>query len=526
MKIGTIVLSFARSYSSLLTPAVLLIGGGAATMTSAQVTNPVPVVHAGGTARDALPANARSLPPLPLPAGAKVMAFCDSHSAFNNVAASAGVLAAPATAKGLVEAAWSIDPRFNFDSWYDSEDPWRRATAGSIGAMNINGANQGIPSDHLLNGSVSAGAMTRLRYALSREPALMIVNCGTNSLSTGDIPGGMTPATAGDVISQLNMLVEQNSSHGVWTVLSTLYPRSDWPVGDQRHESTRIVNDWIRAQAGRTGVAAILDPYEDLVSPTNADGIRASLFLDPVHLNAAGVNLVATQHLSPILNAIIAPASVFDQDPANANLWPSATYAMSGSAGSRTGAATTGSVASGFNLFMARSGGGSTQVAAKEAGGGALSRQIVTVIPGSTPAWDQSRLTFPALTSNLPQAGQWLRAYVRMEATEARSAVPLLTVSLLDAGGATIVQAQAGTIDSAQYASAAYGIYAASGRGVFWLATKPFMVPSGTTVSQITTTLTLNFWTGAYPSGSSFTIKADSPILRVSGDPRTAWKLP
>jgi len=207
---------------SSLTVAFCLLSVGPA---FAQVLSSAPVAYGAGSSDDRIPAAARMLPPLPLPAGAKVMAFCDSHSAFNNVAANSGVLAAPVTAKGLIEAAWSIDPRFNFDSWYDPTDPWRRADNGSINAVSINGANQGIPSDHLMKGSVSDGAMTRLRYALSRDPAVIILNCGTNSIATGDVVGSNTPADSAYVIAQLDRMLTRIRQQGVWTVLSTLYPR-------------------------------------------------------------------------------------------------------------------------------------------------------------------------------------------------------------------------------------------------------------------------------------------------------------
>ena len=502
--------------------ACILVGGPA----SAQSLGGGPVAYGSGSSDERLPVAERPLPSLPLPAGSKVMAFCDSHSAFNNVAANAGILAAPVTAKGLVEAAWSIDPRFNFDSWYDAGDPWRRADNGSVNAVGINGANQGIPSDHLMNGSVSSGAMTRLRYALSRDPAIVIVNCGTNSIATGDAVGRTTPADAAYVIGQLDQMLTRIARNGVWTVLSTLYPRADWPTGDARHQTTRQVNAWIRAQAGRRGVAGIIDAAPALVDPADPDGIDRTLFMDPVHLNARGVNLVASTYLTPLLQTLIAPGSVFDQNPAMDNLWPASTYGMTGTTGTRTGAATTGAVATGYALFMARSGGGSTQVASKDSSNAALNRQVIVVTPGQTPAWDQSRLTFPALTTGLPQAGQWVRAYVRVEAGDARSVVPVLTVSLLDGAGDTVVQAQAGVIDSNQYASATHGVNPPSGRGTFWLATKPFRVPPNVTITQATATLVMNFWTGGYPAGSTFTVKLDRPILRLSPDPRPAWNLP
>ncbi|MEA3389274.1 SGNH/GDSL hydrolase family protein [Sphingobium sp. CCH11-B1] len=508
---------------SSLTVAFCLLSVGPA---FAQVLSSAPVAYGAGSSDDRIPAAARMLPPLPLPAGAKVMAFCDSHSAFNNVAANSGVLAAPVTAKGLIEAAWSIDPRFNFDSWYDPTDPWRRADNGSINAVSINGANQGIPSDHLMKGSVSDGAMTRLRYALSRDPAVIILNCGTNSIATGDVVGSNTPADSAYVIAQLDRMLTRIRQQGVWTVLSTLYPRADWPQGDARHQTTREVNAWIRAQSMREGVAGIIDPAPALTSATNPDGIDQTLYMDAVHLNAKGVNLVAKDYLLPLLRTLIAPGNVFDENAASNNLWPSSTYGLTGTAGTRTGAATTGSVATGYNLYMSRSGGGSTQVGSKDSSNATFNRQIITISPGATGAWDQSRLTFPVLATGLPQAGQWVRAYVRIEAADARSAVPVLTVSLLDGGGATIVQAQAGVIDSNQYGSAQYGANPPSGRGVFWLATKPFQVPQGAMVAQVTTTLVMNFWTGGYTPGSSFTVAVDRPILRLSADPRPAWNLP
>lgn len=455
-----------------------------------------------------------NMPPLPLSVGARVMAFCDSHSSFNNFVADNAL---SSTEKGLLEAAWQSDPRFNFDSWYDPA----AAVQNGIYGSRLTGANQGIDGEHL------DGAVARLASIVAHAPEVAVVNCGTNSISSGD--GGSAPASASYVTSQLDRIIESFASNGAWVILSTLYPRGDWPVGDARHQTVRDVNAWIRQQTGRQGVAAVLDPYDDLAKP-DGDGVRPELFAEGesgVHLNPAGVHLVKTKYLTPAIDQVIASGTVFNQSPTTDNLLPASTYSLAGTNGQRSGTQTAGQVATGWQLGMTRAGGGSTQVASKDDTDANLAKQVITVSPGSTAAWDQTLLTFPrlALTPQQAAPGAWVRAYVLVDAAEnAPTAHWSLTATLADSSGTMTLQAIAGQLESPQFNSAELGQYPNPGRGTYWLATKPFRLPDDGNYATLSLSVTGNFWTGGFQPGSSFRVAFSRPIVRLSDDPQPAWQ--
>jgi lysophospholipase L1-like esterase len=491
---------------------------------STQVASTAPAAVAGGIAPDALPVTPRSLPSLPLPAGSKVMVFGDSLSGWNHSAGeyvNGGVTTGAASTRmsGLFVTAWAADPRFNFDAWYDPADPWR----AQVGLPNrgFGGANQGIFGDHLVNAPNTPGGtgiVTRVRYALSRGPALVWINAGTNTISSCDWPTqgvtGSESCRASYITARLDGIVRQFTSRGVWVILSTLYPRGDWTTGDARHETLRQVNAWVRAQNGRAGVR-VMDPYDALVAPDDPDGVRGELFEEGaqgVHPNPAGAWAIYRGYLKPLLDAMIAPGAVFDPDPTVANLLPGATALMNGGTAGGRATGTTGVVATGFGTQGAI--GGDAIVGAIE-DAGAYKRQVLTITPvnDATPqAYHRIQLTIPQWSSGLPAAGSWVRAYLHVETPEPASASTITYLLTVLNGSATLATPGGHVATGQSFDDPGVG------RGGYWIEVPPFLMPAGAT--RVTGTVTIT-WPKAM--ATPFTIKLDRLIVRSAADPRGAW---
>jgi hypothetical protein len=470
----------------------------------------------GGFAPPVLPATAIPLPPLPLAAGAKVLALGDSEMGFNHGVLRTGTLgAAYNRMSGLMVTAWSVNPNFNFDTWFDADDPYLASGRGGY-----NGANAGIPGDHLdwWNPGFGRGCLNRTRYALARGPALVIINCGTNSISSGDTGNG--PASADYVEAKLDAIVSQFASHGVWVVLSTLYPRADWPTGDSRHETLRQVNIWIRAQAGRPGVAGILDPYAFLVSSSDPDGVNAALFQEGatgVHPNMAGAWAIYDGYLKGILAGAIAPGSFFDQDATVSNLYPAATALANGGTAGTLVSGATGSAATGFTVTRTR---GTSTVVASIEDAGTYKRQVVTVTPvndAASTVFHEVDVAPPVLTSGYPAAGDWVVGYVHVETPDAVGPSVIRMSVNPQAGSTVLLGVWAHFEPSALFSAPTPG----KGTGGYWLATPPFLMPPG--ANRIVPKVEIY-----YPKAMTtpFTVKLDRFILRTVVDPRAAWNLP
>lgn len=475
----------------------------------------------GGVAAPSPPRAAVPLPALPLPAGARLMVVGDSLSAFNDSVFTAGANGASAgRPSGAAETAWSIDPRFNFDSWYDPADPWKRG---------LNGANQGIAGDHLETRTAANGngIYPRTRYDLARGPQIVWLNAGTNTINSGDggpLPGAGgngIPVSAAYVTGRLDATIAQFTAHGVWVILSTLYPRGDWPDGDRRHRVLREVNQWIRAQAVRSGIVGVMDPYADLVAgPGDLDNVKPELFQEGahgVHPNVAGGLLIGRDHLLPLIRSAIAPGSVFDQDPTVANLFPANTALLGGgTAGAKAGTAgmITGSVATG-NVLYAYS-----PVAASIEDAGTYKRQVVAItLPEGSTGFNQIDFQTANVSAASIAAGAWLRAFVHIEANDPVSVAHIRMTMAMGSSSEPPLTVTANFEPSPSF------LTASPGRGGFWIASRPFKALPNLT--SITTRLTAFWPRGAtYPPGTTVTIKFDRFILRAIPDPRPAWNLP
>lgn len=493
----------------------------AAQLAPAQVPGTVPAAMGGAAASPALPRDTVPLPALPLPVGSRVMVLGDSEAGYNHGTQGPGD-AAFTFADGLFAVAWGDLANFDFDTWADPQAPW-----SASGQSRLDGANQGVAGDHLdwSRPRFGNGVFHRVAYAASRNPGIVWINAGTNTINSGDANGepgcgggtgsGFVPPSAAYVTGKLDTIVGQFTSRGIWVILTTLYPRGDWPAGDARHEVLHGVNAWILAQAGRPGVR-VMDAHAVLA---DGEGRPAAGYFREgaagVHLNQAGAWAVYSAVLKPILTAMIAPGTTFNQDAAAANLYPADMALMQGGTGGVKGAGITGAVPAGFSLTMAR--GTSTANAAIE-DAGSYKRAVFSVFPvndGYAHAFHEADLTFPPLTSGLPSAGDWVKAWVHVE-TPGAPGPSAVTFSLGIFNGAAQVLNPKG-----QGTYSSYFAVPAPGRGAYWIEVPPFRWPeAGGKLQAMVQVL--------FPKAmaSGFTVKIDRPILRVVSDPRAAWNLP
>ena len=487
----------------------------------AQIVPAQTMPYGNGTSPVALPATPVALPSLPLALGSKVLGFGDSLTQFN--AFGVRTLAVSSSASGVIEAAWAADPRFNFDYWYDTASPWAGAGTG----IAWRGANQGIAGDHLVYGpTFGGGIINRVAYALSRGPQIVVLNAGTNSINSGDgyssdagaTGGAGNGASAAYVTAKIDAIINQCTQRGVWVVLSTLYPRADWPSGDARHQVLRDVNTWIRAQAGRSGVK-IVDPYDALVSPTDPDGVNTALFqTDKIHPNPGGAYVIGVQYLLPVLQTMIASGTVFSTDITASNLYATSTAQMNGTTGTLSNGAL-GTVPTGYTVNRSR--GTSTVVSSIEAASG-YNRLVLTI----TPVNDASGTAYHTVTVTPPDAGitglsagDWVQFYLHIEANDASSFGVARMLASVNQSSTQRVAAYAQVESSANFA------ISFAGRGNYWLVTKPMQIPIGVVSFDRTRINPLEInWPKTGPS--TFTVKIDRPIARKISDPRTAWGLP
>lgn len=440
------------------------------------------------------------LPQLPLALGARVVAIGDSQIAFNTLESGAigADLAANSNALGFIQHALALDPRFRFESWYDIADPTAR---------NIGGSNQGVFGDHLVSGALG-GILGRLPAVLATKPDLLIFEGGTNTISSGDGGDGV-PAGAAFVIEKLDAALKLCRKAGVRVVLMTIYPRGDWPVGDARHATLASVNVWIKAQASRDGVAAILDTDALLVQGgvQNATMFRA----DRVHLNTTGALLVGREALLPILRDLILPGTFFDPNPLLTSLHTAAAANLQGTGGSKAGTIVpTGTVAT--DCIVTGTSNASAIVASKALIGPALEAQVIDITPADlvATAYGQVTLSLPAIQSNLPTIGQWVRAFLYVEVSGGLS-VGCLRLQLAVRQASTVrARSYAQTISSSDFAKP---IPARSG---FWLITEPLQVPDAGAFDRLFTAIDI-YWDKLAPA---FQVKVSRPIVRLIADPR------
>ncbi|PZR52714.1 MAG: hypothetical protein DI537_55480, partial [Stutzerimonas stutzeri] len=231
-----------------------------------------------------------ALPALPMANGTKLVNLSHSfgqRGAFTN---NKGVQS------GAVRAAlpWirQWDHRFNMDMWYDEGLSWMTST------NRIGGSHSSVGGDHIVAEGGAPGTITRTPWVIARQPGIVYLDIGTN-----DISSGVGVTSAAHVIDRLDRQLTLLRNAGIWTVIQTITDRGAWPVGDAKQTIVEGVNDWIKAQATRSGVKVC-----DLTGlGFNYPLFDASLFGgDVLHPNPKGGRAIATA-LLPILQAMVSP---------------------------------------------------------------------------------------------------------------------------------------------------------------------------------------------------------------------------
>lgn len=447
----------------------------------------------------------RPLPELPLATGAVVVAIGDSQIAFNTFqSGGVPIEGANKNALGFITHAQSLDPRFRWENWYEPNDPTGR---------NIGGGNQGVMGDHMTVSPKSApqlgGVVGRLPSVLARNPDIIILEGGTNTISTGD--GG--DGSAALIIKSLDDMLTQSRNAGVHSILMTVYPRLKWQMSDTRRQATlKEVNSWIRSQVGRDGLLAVLDA--DSVLLDDEGQVDLSKFQsDQIHLNINGANALARVGLLPILQKSIKKGSVFDQNPASDNLFGVSKGRLLGADGVK-GRNTVGKVASG--CVVASGFNASSVVASKEFVDGAVEVQVLDITPAdvsSDAAYGSVIFSPEPLISPNIAGGEWVQGYIHVQ-SDSSDALALARWQVAVRQGSNSRNRSYG-----HNASSGNFTTKVQGNGSFWLMTEPMQVTPDLTFDRIHTSLEVFFDKTSEP----FKVKISRPIVRKIQDPRPSW---
>ena len=193
---------------------------------------------------------------LPLPTGSPIAWVGDSVTNYSDqndnscVTVSSIYCSVDPSPTGEYTQAWSQDPRFSRDSWYDTNS---FNVPNSLNSS-LMGANNGVAGDHLQPVGGYSGCIPRLATLLTMTKAKVIgFECGTNTINSGDT-GTTNPPPLSYVTGQLQLAINMVTGTGRWIILEDITPRSDWPIGDPRQTLRNQVNAWIAAQSGTPGV--------------------------------------------------------------------------------------------------------------------------------------------------------------------------------------------------------------------------------------------------------------------------------
>ena len=287
----------------------------------------------------------KALPALPLAVGAKVIGFGHSQIQrgwFSMTGKPGGVLEHQGKSDSIVRGVlpWIklMDTRFNADVIADQNNPFRPLFDGRDDMLS--GAAQAIGGDGFqLDFATQPGFLARAAYVIARAPHIVYFHGGSNDLNSG--------RKAAVVIVELDAMLRQFRQAGIYVVLQTNPTRafSAWPAGDARRDELHLLNDWIKAQAGRSGV------YVSDATDLFADPPDPALLLDDgIHFSPLGAYAVA-QRLLPVLQGLVSPGSFFERDPRVNNLLPNADLA--GAAGDKNPATqVTGTVPTGWQVAV------------------------------------------------------------------------------------------------------------------------------------------------------------------------------
>lgn len=357
----------------------------------------------------------KALPALPLATGAKVVGLGHHAIQIGQAINQSGNRGTSNVYHSVLNWAWSLDPRFNYDNFFQSSEPYGR-TAGSILTMTagegFQGGNQGVEADILCAAPIgpasvnpatnTPGVLSRVAFTLARGPGIIYVHIGEN-----DIAGGRTSAA---IIADINTLLKRIPSEGVPAILSTLTP--SWPSWSAEQATIRDeVNTWIKAQPGRIGVY--------IADMTTAWPDTGSLLARTINqIGAPWYDALApdagyrgAKVLNAVLATLVASGSTFNQDPTVGNIMPNP--GMTGTGGSK-GTGVSGNIADGYTV--SRLAGSSTMVGSKEVvSAGLVEKQVFAIAPITDAlATRVNRFRFGRSATTMFSAnglttGQWVR---------------------------------------------------------------------------------------------------------------------
>ncbi|MGO7335826.1 SGNH/GDSL hydrolase family protein [Rhizobium leguminosarum] len=454
-------------------------------------------------------ADHRPLPALPLPAGTRVLAIGDSHIGYG-VYAGTPLVPGPSNtfavgysmANGFIEWARALDARFDHDSWYDTADPTGR---------NISGANQGIFGAHLeWNNQAPTGILTRLPVLLSKRPAVIILEGGTNSINSGDIAGKNSPASAAEIIAKLDKGLRLARAGGAWVILMTIYPRGDWPKNDVRHKAIAASNDWIRAQQGRDGVLGIVDGNDDILAPGGIQDLTM-YEQDKIHLAPKGARKVGKEKLLPILQAAISAGSTFNSDPAVENLAGASMGRLDGVEGDKANPEITGQIPSGFRCGIGRNAANVGCSIDELEGAIRGARLVVTPTDNNDSAYTHVQFNAnPIATAGKLVPGDWIYAAMFVEQLAGDQLGTARIVFKLQQGKILLRSVGGLWTSSGDFA---HPVGAA--KEGWWIKTNPFLMPD-LPFNKLKCDLDIT----SDKNGTPFTVRLSRFIIRKIADPR------
>jgi lysophospholipase L1-like esterase len=300
----------------------------------------------------------------PLPTGARIVAVGDSIIQF-------GHLANPSLianrADGEIAWAKAVSPRFRHSIWRDPTAVHSAlvptfAEGAAVDPL-FRGANLGLAGD------TTTGMARRLKVALATGAEVVLLSGGTN-FGSGDAPVSV-------VTENLSLMVDAIIAAGRRCIIATIRPRRTATVtgrnilAPQGMQRILRINEWIRAQASRPGIA-LWDPWEALRDRSYRPGDplhgndAPGMTRDGVHLTPRGAFASATSYAHgavPLVAAVaklIAPGLWFDPASKADELLPDGTF-MSAPAASVTDASL--KLPSSWNIATTGIGGGLPAVA-------------------------------------------------------------------------------------------------------------------------------------------------------------------
>lgn len=449
----------------------------------------------------------------PLAAGSKLHAIGDSQMGYNDYFGSVvgsgntnGLLAAVTTGYGFIEWAKCYDPRFDFIHWYDPADPLGRG---------FNPANQGLFGDHLgVRGTVPGiipripGLITKMQTAGGK---VVVFNGGFNTIHSDD---DESAGTAPYCISKLDAGLTLFRKAGIDAILLVPYPTTAWPVGDTRYTTLASVQAWCRAQSTRDGVT-VLDAT-DVIAPSGV--VDATMLRsDGIHLSVKAASTIGKTLFLPIIQALFAAGSTFDQNEATSNLLTASQVAMSGTGGTKSGSPLpTGTVPDNYQVARNRNCTIACSITTDSNGKPALQ---LAVTPGGADSGNYYELQIspPDVTIVTGEPSKWYQSYFRVELSEMQD-VPFPEVLYgFYVGSSTAVIR---SIGMGRESSGDYDKQNLAGAQAFWVSGPPvYNQPGSTTINRERGFLRFTGNKGAAP----FTIKLSRPIVREIPDPRSSW---